>query len=72
MAILKKYQCHKQVHAYPLNRQDYNILSRWPVPEDENQTDEGYVVIYNKDTPREYISWSPADVFNEGYTEIKE
>lgn len=72
MAILKKFQCHKQVHAYPMNRGDYNKLRGWSVPADENPADEGYVVIYNKDMDREHVSWSPADVFNEGYTEIGE
>lgn len=72
MAILKQYQCHKKVHAYPLNRKDYNTLRGWTVPADENPSDDGYVVIYNKDTDREHVSWSPEDVFNEGYTEVGE
>jgi hypothetical protein len=72
MAILKKYTCHKTVHAYPLDRGEYNNLKGWAVPIDEDPTDEGFVVIYNKGTSREYVSWSPAAVFNEGYTETEE
>ena len=66
---LKKYKCHKEVHAAPMSRGVYNLMRGWTIPVDENPLDEGMVVYYNKDTNREHVSWSPQDVFEEGYTD---
>ena len=63
------YQCHKQVHARLITKSAYCHMRGWLVPEDEDPTEEGYLVVYNKDTPDEYISWSPKRIFEEGYTE---
>ena len=32
---MKLYQCHKQVHAEPMTRGEYNIYRGWPIPADE-------------------------------------
>lgn len=66
---LKLYNCHKQVHASPLTRGEYNQLRGWTMPENENGEDAGYLVVYSKGTADEYISWSPKHVFDAGYTE---
>jgi len=72
---LKRYKSHKIVKATLLTRGDYNILQGWEIPKDENPKDEGYLVEYI-DSPSDkhkdftnYISWSPKDVFEAGYTE---
>ncbi|WP_143233113.1 hypothetical protein [Aeromonas sp. RU39B] len=69
MDELKKYNCHKQVHAKPMSRGDYNKLRGWTIPANENPSDPGYLVVYNKGTEDEYLSWSPAHIFEAGYTE---
>lgn len=69
--LLKLYTCHKQVHARPMNRGDYNQLRGWTMPENENGEDPGYLVVYNKDTADHYVSWSPKHIFDDGYTETK-
>lgn len=69
---MKKYQCHKQVHAEPMTRGEYNKHRGWEIPANENPNDAGYLVVYNKDTADHYVSWSPAGVFEEGYAELSE
>jgi hypothetical protein len=67
---LKKYQCHKQVHARPMTRLKYNQSRGWELPEDEDGDDEGYRVVYDLGTDMEYISWSPKFIFEAGYDRI--
>jgi hypothetical protein len=66
----KHYKCHKEVDAVPVNRQDYNDLRGWELPADECGADEGYLVVYSKGTPDEYVSWSPKQQLDAGYAEI--
>lgn len=77
MRIMEKYKCHKEVLATPMTRGDYNKYRGWKVPEDENPTDEGYIVEYvdsvgevNHPEHKGYISWSPKQVFEKGYTKV--
>ena len=67
---LIEYQCHKKVHARPMNRGGYNTYRGWKIPDDENPDDAGYLVVYNKDTDKHYESWSPMDIFDDGYSAI--
>lgn len=73
---MKQYICHKQVLAKPMTRGDYNTYRGWAMPEDENPNDEGFLVEYidggqsNHPDHAGYISWSPKEVFENGYTEI--
>ena len=67
---LTEYQCHKKVHATPMNLGDYNTYRGWKIPDNENPSSKGYLVVYNKDTDRHYESWSPEDIFNDGYTKL--
>lgn len=68
------YVCHKTVKARPMSRGDYNALQGWDLPANENPADEGYLVEYldggkpNHPDFSCYISWSPKDVFEKGYT----
>lgn len=72
---MKRYVCHKEVFAKPMNRKEYNDLRGWVVPEYEDPTDEGYLVEYidggasNHPDFAGYISWSPKAVFERGYVE---
>lgn len=76
-AKMKKYVCHKEVYALPMTRQAYNDYRGWALPEDEEGSDEGFLVEYidggksNHPQHKGYISWSPKDVFDRGYTEIE-
>lgn len=76
---MKEYQCNKKVLARPMNRQEYNDYRGWVLPEDENGSDEGYLVEYldspNTGMPEDhtnYISWSPKEVFEEGYHDVSD
>lgn len=70
---MEKYIGTKIIKARPMSRGDYNAYRGWPVPDDENPDDPGYLVEYldspNANHPDHdgYISWSPADVFNRAY-----
>lgn len=68
---LKKFQCHKQVYALPMDLYTYNERRHLPTAE-QTPNREGYLVVYNRGEEREYVSWSPKDVFDEGYNEIAE
>lgn len=67
---MRKYRCHKEVHAEPMTRGEYNDYRGWTIPENENPNDNGYLVIYNMGTEDHYESWSPKHVFEDGYAEI--
>ena len=53
----------KIIHAEPMTRGEYNKFRGWQIPADENPDDAGYKVVYSDD----YVSWSPADAFEEAY-----
>lgn len=62
----------KTVQAKPMNRQEYNDLRGWQVPNNENPADDGYLVEYVDSEPNHadfngYISWSPKEVFEKTY-----
>ena len=73
---IKKYECHKVVHAKPMSRGRYNTYRGWELPADENGDDEGYLVEYmdggkpNHTAHKGYISWSPKEQFDNAYREI--
>ena len=64
----------KIVNAKPMNRSDYNVLRGWKLPDDEDGTDEGYLVEYldggksNVEGFSGYVSWSPKEVFINAYS----
>lgn len=69
--LLLPYQCHKQVHAKPMSKAEYyELKGRETIPEDVLTM--GYFVVYGKGTKDEYESWSPQQVFDDGYTLIKQ
>lgn len=66
---------HKQVKCLPMTRGDYNIYQGWKTPENEDVSDEGYLVEYldggkpNHADHEGYISWTPKEQFDNGYIE---
>ena len=75
---MKSYIGTKIIRATSMNRQAYNDLRGWTVPEDENPHDEGYLVEYmDGGTPNMpgfdgYISWSPKAQFEAAYVEMRD
>lgn len=73
---MKTYIGTKLVRATPLNRQDYNDVRNWTLPDDENGSDEGYLIEYldggkpNHQGYEGYISWSPKAQFDAAYREV--
>jgi Protein of unknown function (DUF2829) len=63
----------KIINAKPMNRLNYNIFRGWKLPDDEDGTDEGYLVEYvNGGKPNtveyaSYVSWSPREQFDNAY-----
>lgn len=62
---MKKYIGTKLIKAKPMNRGDYNKYRGWTIPENENPTDEGYLVAH----PDGHESWSPKENFENAYHE---
>ena len=60
---MKQYIGTKIIHAKPMTRGEYNTFRGWPIPNDENPADDGYLVEYSDG----YISWSPVKQFEEAY-----
>lgn len=68
---MKKYQCHKQVHAKEMTLGEFKAhAGKADLIGDPDA--KGYLVVYNQGTEAEYHSWSPKDVFDAGYSEITE
>ena len=72
---MKEYIGTKRLVAQPMTRIKYVTYRGWDLPEDENGSDEGYLVEYldggepNHSDHQGYISWSPKDVFEKAYRE---
>lgn len=60
------------ISAEEMNRLDYNILRGWKLPDDEDGTDTGFIIVDKsgiKNTERfeGYVSWLPTAGFNAKY-----
>ena len=66
--LMDKFKCHKEVHAIPMNRGVYSRARGLEEPGDPSS--DGYLVVYNRGTSDEYVSWSPKHVFDDGYSKI--
>jgi hypothetical protein len=77
MGEMKQYIGTKRINAMPMTRSEYNLLRGWQLPEDEDGSDEGFLVEYvdggkaNTEIFEGYVSWSPKDVFNRAYREVR-
>ena len=65
---MKKYVGTKVIEASPMTRGNYNNYREYRISADKNPEDAGYLVKYSDD----YVSWSPAYVFEEVYREYDE
>lgn len=74
---MQKYIGTKRINAMPMTRLEYNLFRGWELPEDEDGSDEGYLVEYidggksNTEEFAGYVSWSPSEVFNRAYCQTK-
>lgn len=60
---MKTYIGTKIIEATPMTRGKYNKYRGWTIPENENPSDEGYLVKYSDN----YESWSPKEQFECAY-----
>lgn len=63
---MKAFKCHKTVHAMPMNHRDYCSTDPFSLRTGVNQ--DGYLVCYDMGTSKEYVSWSPKEQFDNGYS----
>lgn len=70
---MNKFIGTKLINAKPMTRQEYNDFRRWTLPNDENGSDDGYLVEYldggepNTTEYAGYVSWSPKKQFEDAY-----
>jgi len=70
---MRQYVGTKIINAKPMTRLEYNEFRGWVVPDNENPSDEGYLVEYidggaaNTKEYDGYVSWSPKEVFEKAY-----
>lgn len=65
---MENYIGTKQLKAVEMNLGDYNEKRGWTIPENEDPKREGYFVEYEDG----YVSWSPKEVFEASYIQVKE
>lgn len=71
--MMNKYTGTKEVLAKSMSRLEYNSYRGWQTPDDEDGSDDGYLVEYldggqaNHKSHLGYVSWSPKDVFERAY-----
>ncbi len=69
---------HKKVTPTAMTLAEYNAIQGWKLPKDQNGAIEGYLIEYldggepNHKDYAGYISWSPKEQFDNGYTEFIE
>lgn len=76
---MQKFIGVKIIHAVPMNRGEYNEYRNFQIPQDEDPSDEGYLVEYEPDPENPsnhpghegYISWSPKAAFEKAYRKAK-
>lgn len=72
---MKIYIGTKLISARPMTRREYNEYRNWVLPDNEEGSDEGYLVEYldggksNDSRHAGYISWSPKEQFDNAYRE---
>lgn len=63
--MLKKYVGIEEVNAAPMTRGEYNSYRGWTIPQDENPSDQGYIIQRSGN----HVNWMPKDVFEDIYSE---
>lgn len=73
---MRKYLGTKLVNMIPMSRGEYDYFRGWPLPFDQNEVDEGYLVEYidgcqaNTKEYAGYVSWLPKDVAERNYRPV--
>ena len=73
---MQQYLGTQLVNMIPMSRDEYNDFRGWPLPFDQNEVDEGYLVEYigggqaNTKEYAGYVSWSPKGVADRNYRPI--
>lgn len=62
---MTKYVGFEEVHATPMTRGAYNEYRGWTVPENENPSDDGFLV----ERANGHVNWMPKETFEEIYEE---
>lgn len=74
---MQTYIGTKIIKARQMRRDTYNDYRGWELPADEDGSDDGYLVEYidaseqNNPDHVGYISWSPCEVFDNAYKNVK-
>jgi len=74
--MMNNYLGVKKVRAKLMTKGQYNELRGWNIPDNEEPTEEGYLIEYVDSEPNTsvftgYITWSPKDVFEKYYFQIE-
>lgn len=64
------FKSHKEVHAMPMKAGYFEREAGIQLRGDHEADDDGYLVVYDRGTPGEYVSWSPKDKFDNGYFKL--
>ena len=73
---MQRYLGTNLVNMIPMARDEYDYFRGWPLPADENEVDEGYLVEYidvgqaNTKEYAGYVSWLPKDVAERNYRPV--
>lgn len=62
---MKDYVGVEWVQAKPMTRGDYDIHRGWTIPQDDNPSDEGYII----ERDNGHVNWIPKDIFEKTYHE---
>lgn len=70
---MKSYMGLTNVEAEPMNRLDYNELRGWDLPDDEDGTDDGYLILSHGESNTEkyngYVRWLTKNQFDIDFKE---
>lgn len=73
LGVMTAFVGTKSVLATTMTRGEYNEYRGWKIPENEDPSEQGYLVEYQDggkpcdERHAGYISWSPRDVFEKSY-----
>ena len=73
---MNRYIGTKKIGAIAMTRGEYNNYRGWTIPENENPTDEGFLVEYGADVKpndsrhKGYITWTPKQAFEDTYRDV--
>ena len=76
MKCMKRHIGTKLVNAKPMTRLEYSGLRGWSLPEDQNGSDEGFMIGYthddkpNTESFADHVSWLPKKQFKYDYREL--